>query len=387
MAEVFKGWFYKKKNRSIIFQVIVFLLVVYLGAFFFNNAAYNLKKQGIAYGFDFLTQEAGFPIGESVIDYSPADNYGHALWTGLLNTLKVALIGNILAAFLGTFIGIARLSKNWLVSRLSLFYIESLRNIPLLLQLFFWYFVIADILPIVREALHPLPGVFLSNRGLVLPILKPDPIFAVMAWGLLAAIVLIVLVLHFGKKYQDKTGRSIPVVKISVALFIGLPLAIWFIGGAPTALELPKPGRFNISGGYTLSPEIMALLLGLVLYTAAFIAEVVRAGILSVKKGQTEAAMSLGLKPRHVLRLVILPQALRVIVPPLTSQLLNLTKNSSLAVAIGYPDFVSVSNTTLNQTGQAIECIFLIIVVYLTTSLLTSLFMNWYNKNIALVER
>jgi general L-amino acid transport system permease protein len=387
MVAAFKNWIDDKNKRSLIYQLVTLIIVVYLGMFFFSNTVHNLQKQKIASGWDFLTQEAGFPIGEGVVEYSPADSYRHALWVGFLNTIKVALIGNVLAVILGTLIGVARLSKNWLVSRLSLCYIESLRNVPLLLQLFFWYTVITDILPIVRKALKPFPGVFLSNRGFVFPIPKSDPVFETMGWAFLVGFLLIFLVLHFGKKYQDKTGRSLPVVRISLGLLVGLPFLIWLIGGSPTALDIPKQGRFNFSGGYTLSPEIMALLLGLVLYTGAFIAEVVRAGILSVKKGQTEAAMSLGLKPHQVLRLVTFPQALRVIVPPLTSQILNLTKNSSLAVAIGYPDFVSVNNTTLNQTGQAVECIFLIIVLYLSTSLITSVFMNWYNKNIALVER
>ena len=387
MVNTIKSWFEDNKNRSLFYQFITILLFIYVGHFFFSNTVTNLERQKIASGWNFLTKEAGFPIGESVIDYTPADNYGKALWSGFLNTVKVAIIGNFLAVTLGTLIGIARLSRNWLVSRISLCYIETLRNIPLLLQLFFWYTFITDILPIVRNAFKPLPNVFLSNRGLVIPLPKPDPAFELVGWGFLLAFILILVFWKIARKHQDKTGRSLPFFQISLGIFIIIPVLAWIIGGSPTAMDIPKQGRFNFSGGYTVSPEFMSLVLGLVLYTAAFIAEVVRAGILSVKKGQTEAAESLGLKPHQVLRLVILPQALRVIVPPLTSQLLNLTKNSSLAVAIGYPDFVSVSNTTLNQTGQAVECIFLIIVLYLSTSLLTSVFMNWYNKNIALVER
>ena len=326
MINTVKKWFDDNKNRSLFYQFITILLFIYIGHFFFSNTVTNLEKQKIASGWGFLTKEAGFPIGESVIEYKPADNYGKALSAGFFNTVKVAIIGNFLAVTLGTLIGIARLSRNWLVSRISLCYIESLRNIPLLLQLFFWYTFITDILPIVRNAFKPLPNVFLSNRGLVIPLPKSDPAFELVGWGFFLALILILIFWKMARKHQDKTGRSLPFIKISLCIFIMIPLLGWLIGGAPTAMDIPKQGRFNFSGGYTVSPEFMSLVLGLVLYTAAFIAEVVRAGILSVKKGQTEAAESLGLKPHQVLRLVILPQALRVIVPPLTSQLLNLTK-------------------------------------------------------------
>ena len=387
MINTIKRWFDNNKNRSLFFQFITILIFIYIGHFFLSNTVTNLEKQKIASGWGFLTKEAGFPIGESVIKYEPSDNYGKALLAGCFNTIKVALIGNFFAVLLGTLIGIARLSRNWLVSRVSLCYIEGFRNIPLLLQLFFWYTLITNSLPIVKNALQPLPNFFLSNRGLVMPLPKPDPAFELVGWGFLLSFILLLIFWKISRGHQDKTGRSLPFFKIGLSIIIIIPILAWIIGGAPTELDIPKQGRFNFSGGYTVSPEFLSLVLGLVLYTSAFIAEVVRAGILSVKKGQTEAAESLGLKPNQVLRLIILPQALRVIVPPLTSQLLNLTKNSSLAVAIGYPDFVSVSNTTLNQTGQAVECIFLIIVLYLSTSFLTSVFMNWYNKNIALVER
>jgi len=375
------------KNRSLVFQAVSFILVLLVGYFLYSNTQANLQKQNIASGFGFLSLEAGFEIGESVIDYASDNTYHLALWAGVINTLKVALIGNILAIILGSLIGILRLSKNWLLAKASYIYIESFRNIPLLLQLFFWYALFTEIFPSVKKALNPLSGIYLSNRGLNIPFPSPNPIHKYMLIGLLFSLIASYVLDIWAKKRQDDSGKPFPVLWTSFGLVLGIPFIIWLFGGAPTALSFPELKGFNFSGGYTISPEFASLLLGLVLYTSAFIAEIVRAGIVSVSKGQREAAQALGLRPRLVLSLVILPQALRVIIPPLTSQLLNLTKNSSLAVAIAYPDFVSVANTTMNQTGQAIELIGLILVVYLTFSLLTSLFMNWYNKKIALVER
>lgn len=372
---------------AILYQLLTIIGVALLSYYLISNTLTNLERQSISTGFGFFEKEAAFEIGESVIDYSAADSYGRALAVGFLNTLIVSFIGIILTVVLGTFIGIARLSSNWLVAKLSAAYIELFQDIPILLQLFFWYAFFYEILPSPRQALNPIGGVFLCNRGLIFGI--PEGHFAFLYGGIafIIGLVLVFFMRKWAAKRQDATGRIFPTVKVSFALLLGLPLLVWFFCGAPTAMNVPALKGFNFKGGVTISPEFTALLLGLVLYTAAFVAEVVRAGIQSVSKGQKEAALSIGLRPGQVLNLVILPQALRVIVPPLTSQLLNLTKNSSLAVAIGYPDFVSVAGTTINQTGQAIEGVALIMIVYLFFSLSTSAYMNWYNKKIAIVER
>jgi len=373
-------------TRSLIYQVLILGIVGFGVWFLVSNTLHNLAVRNISTGFGFLNREAGFAIGESVIGYSPADTYGRAIWVGILNTLRVSIIGIIVATLLGTLLGVARLSKNWLVSRVAGAYVEVMRNIPLLLQLFFWYAIITEIMPGPRQALNPMPGVFISNRGLKLPTLQGDGLDWILG-GLAVAIVAIVLLGHWGKKRQEATGRIFPLGRWAAGLIIVFPVAGWLLGGAPLALELPELKGFNFTGGLTLTPEFAALLAGLIIYTSAFVAEVVRSGIQAVSQGQWEAAAAIGLPRSRVLRLVILPQALRVIVPPMTSQYLNLTKNSSLAVAIGYPDIVSVVNTTLNQTGQAIEGILIIMAAYLTVSLSISVFMNWYNKRIALVER
>jgi len=305
---------------------------------------------------------------------------------GLLNTLRVAVLGIVLATILGTLIGVGRLSKNWLVAKITSIYVEVMRNVPLLLQLFFWYALITENMPGPRQAHNPLPGVFISNRGLKVPALEGNSLDWMLA-GLGLAIVAILFLGHWGKKRQEATGHVFPLGRAAIGLLIGLPVVGWLVSGASLTLDMPELKGFNFSGGLTLSPEFAALLAGLVIYTSAFIAEVVRSGIQAVNKGQWEAAEALGLRRKQMLRLVVLPQALRVIIPPMTSQFLNLTKNSSLAVAIGYPDIVSVVNTTLNQTGQAIEGILIIMGAYLTVSLSISIFMNWYNKRIALVER
>lgn len=316
------------KTRALFYQVLFAVAVVLAAWFFISNAVANLQARRIASGFGFLTREAGFEIGESTfLSYGAADTYLRALAVGFLNTCRVALLAVIAATLLGGLIGLARLSPNWLLAKIAAAYVETLRNVPLVVQLFFWYAVISESLPAPEHAFNPLPGVFLSNRGLAVPTLLWD--------GLVK-------------------------------------------------LELPVFSGFNFSGGAMLSPEFTALFFGLALYTAAFIGEIVRAGILSVDRGQFEAAQSLGLSRRQVMRFVILPQALRVIVPPVTSQFLNCTKNSSLAVAIGYPDLVSIANTTINQTGQAIEGIAIIMLVYLTISLAIAAVMNWYNRSYAL---
>ncbi len=375
------------EKRALLYQIFTVLGVALLSYYLISNTLANLERQSISTGFGFLHKEAAFEIGESVLDYSAADSYGKALMVGFINTLIVSFIGIVLTVILGTIIGIARLSSNWLVAKLSAIYIELFQDIPVLLQLFFWYAFFYEILPPPKQALNPVAGVFLCNRGLTFGVPEYHAAYIGVFIALIVAIIGGILLKKWAHKRQNTTGKSLPTGKIITAMVIGLPLLAWLIGGAPTAMNAPELKGFNFKGGVTVTPEFTALLLGLVLYTAAFVAEIVRAGIQSVSKGQQEAAVSIGLKPGQVLNLVILPQALRVIVPPLTSQMLNLTKNSSLAVAIGYPDFVSVAGTTINQTGQAIEGVGLIMLVYLIFSLSTSAFMNWYNKKIKLVER
>jgi general L-amino acid transport system permease protein len=375
------------KKRAIFFQALLLLAVGAFATLLIINTQSNLAKQNIASGFGFLTQEAGFEISESMIDYWADDTYKLALWVGILNTLKVALIGNVLAIILGVFLGIMRLSSHWLLSKLSQVFIEVMRNTPLLLQLFFWYAILTEIFPSVKEAYEPLPNVFLSQRGLVFPVFAEH-----IAWPWVKASFFIgiagCLGLHFwNKRRKMRTGIAYKLGPIMGGVFVLIPLVTWLLLGAPTVVDWPELGGFNFNGGMTITPEFVALVLGLVLYTAAFNAEIVRAGIQSVSKGQWEAARSLGLSQPQALRFVILPQSLRVIIPPMTSQILNLIKNSSLAVGIGYPDFVSVANTTMNQTGQAIEAVVLIMLVYLFFSLSTSLFMNFYNKKTQLITR
>jgi general L-amino acid transport system permease protein len=372
--------------RSLVYQVLI-LGIIGAGVWYLvSNTLNNLAVRNISTGFGFLHQEAGFAIGESMVEYRPADTYGRAIWVGLINTLRVSVVGIIAATLFGTLLGIARLSKNWLLSRVASTYIEVMRNIPLLLQLFFWYAIITESMPGPRQALNPVTGVFISNRGLKLPSLQGDALDWMLA-GLAVAIVVTLVVAHWAKKRQEATGAIFPLVRVALALIVALPLMAWLVSGAPLTIELPALTGFNFTGGISMSPEFTALLAGLILYTSAFVAEVVRSGIQSVNRGQWEAAEAIGLSRARLLRLVVLPQALRVIVPPMTSQYLNLTKNSSLAVAIGYPDIVSIVNTTLNQTGQAIEGILIIMAAYLSVSLSISIFMNWYNKRIALVER
>ncbi|WP_050838521.1 amino acid ABC transporter permease [Bordetella pertussis] len=372
--------------RAVVYQFVALVVVALVAWFLVSNTLHNLSVRNIATGFGFLDREAGFAIGETPIAYSPSDTYGRAILVGVLNTLRVAVIGIVLATLLGTLIGIGRLSKNWLVARLTSIYVEVMRNVPLLLQLFFWYALITENMPGPRQAHNPLPGVFISNRGVRVPSLEGNALDWMLG-GLALAIGAIIVLGHWGRKRQEATGRIFPLGRAAIALLIGLPIVGWLASGASLALDMPALKGFNFQGGLNMSPEFAALLAGLVIYTSAFVAEVVRSGIQAVNQGQWEAAGSLGLRRAQVLRLVVLPQALRVIIPPMTSQYLNLTKNSSLAVAIGYPDIVSVVNTTLNQTGQAIEGILIIMGAYLTVSLTISIFMNWYNKRIALVER
>jgi general L-amino acid transport system permease protein len=375
------------KKRAILFQFMTFCMVGLLAYYLISNTLTNLQRQNIATGFSFLHKESSFEIGESLIPYSAANTYARALLVGALNTIKVAFIGVVLTVILGTILGVARLSTNWLLSKLATLYIEVMQDIPILLQLFFWYAIFYETLPSPRQAISPGAGIFMCNRGVAFTIPEAHPAHYYMLLAFVAGCLIVYLIRRWARERQEKTGQFFPTFRVGIAIVFVLPFITWLGFGAPMEMDAPKLVGFNFEGGLTVSPEFIALLLGLVLYTAAFVAEVVRAGIQSVSKGQREAAMSIGLRPTLVLNLVILPQALRVIVPPLTSQMLNLTKNSSLAVAIGYPDFVSVANTTMNQTGQSIEGVALIMAVYLFFSLSTSVFMNWYNKRVALVER
>jgi general L-amino acid transport system permease protein len=376
------------KFRSIAYQFALCAVVGFLVYGATRNAIDNLARAQIASGFGFWNTTAGFDISQTLIEYSArGSTYGRAFWVGLLNTLLVAGLGIIFATILGFIIGISRLSSNWLLSKVAGGYVETIRNLPLLLQLLFWYNAVLKALPDIRESIV-VGGVFLNNRGLFLP----EPIFK-SGFGAVAIATLVgiggsIAFYLWARKRQERTGQQAPVFWVTLALVLGLPLAVFALAGFPLGFDFPKAGRFNIAGGVEVLPEFAALLFGLSVYTAAFIAEVVRAGILAVSRGQSEAAYSLGLRPRPTLRLIVVPQAMRVIIPPLTSQYLNLTKNSSLAVAIGYPDLVQVfTGTVLNQTGQAVEVVAITMLVYLVISLSTSLLMNIYNSRMALSER
>jgi general L-amino acid transport system permease protein len=379
---------YNPTVRGIAYQVLLCALIAFLAWAAVSNAVENLERAKVASGFGFWDTTAGFDISQTLIDYSTTSTYGRAFWVGLLNTLLVAGLGIVFATVLGFIIGIARLSKNWLLARMAGFYVETIRNLPLLLQLLFWYNAVLKSLPAMRDSFAIPGGGFLNNRGLFLP----QPVFMPGArWALIALIAGILAALVYriwAKQRQERTGERAPVFWVTLGLVVALPLAVLALSGFPIGFNFPESGRFNIRGGIEVLPEFMALLFGLSIYTAAFIAEVVRAGILAVAKGQTEAAYSLGLRPGPTSRLVVIPQAMRVIIPPLTSQYLNLTKNSSLAVAIGYPELVQIfAGTVLNQTGQAVEVIVITMAVYLFISLVTSGLMNLYNSRMALVER
>jgi len=374
--------------RGIAYQLLVGLVVVVFFLWIGQNAAVNLAAQNKTTGFDFLWKTSGFAISFSLFPFDRDSFYWEAFLVGLTNTLLVAAIGIVFATALGFTIGIARLSSNWIIARLATVYIETIRNIPLLLQLFFWYFAVLKAMPAVRDSLSLPFDTFINQRGLFVPRPLPDEqffwVYVALAIGIAASLVLRV----WARRRLEATGRRFPVFLASIALIVGLTALVWVASGASVTFDPPVLNRFNFKGGLELPPEFVALAFGLTIYTAAFIAETVRGGILAVSHGQTEAAQSLGLKEGDRLRLVIIPQAMRVIVPPLTSQYLNLTKNSSLGAAIGYPELVNVfTGTTLNQTGRAIEVIALTMAVYLTFSLLTSAIMNWYNARVALVER
>ncbi|MDM0042345.1 MULTISPECIES: amino acid ABC transporter permease [Variovorax] len=372
--------------RRVVWQVLAALIVIGVFSWLIGNAQANLGARNVASGFGFLQREAGLPIAEHLIPYTPADSYLRALVVGMLNTLWVAFWGIVLATILGTVIGVARLSKNWLLAKLMSAYVEFFRDLPLLLQLFLWYALLQG-LPPVRQAIHPIAGVYLSNRGLSFPVLDWQ---TAHSWTLLAFILGLIATVISAKRATRKSlddGRQRATWPTAVLLMAVMPATVVITLGAPFALDMPSPRSFNIRGGVTVSPEFFALLFGLVIYNAAFIAEIVRSGIQSVSHGQIEASRALGLKSSNTLKWIVFPQALRVIVPPLTSQYLNLAKQSSLAVAIGYQDIVSIATTAMNQNGQAVELVAIIMGVYLTISLSISALMNHYNARIALVER
>jgi general L-amino acid transport system permease protein len=383
-----RDWSWRSQAfRGLVYQILAVALIA-LGVWYLaHNTLANMEARGIQSGFGFLTGAAGFDIGESVIPFDALDPYWKAFLVGILNTLRVALIGIVLATVLGTLLGIGRFSHNAIVRGFCYAYVEFFRNVPVLLQLLMWYLFLTDALPPLHEAISIGGVIFLSNNGLVFP---------VPVWGMGQALAGIGALLGAGIAWYyrrwvirrfELTGQAGSMVLVPIAIVVGAAFLGWLAGGAPTAWSTPEIDGFMTKGGATATPEFIAVLMGLVLYTSAFIAEVVRAGIASVSHGQVEAAGSIGLSKTQSMRLVILPQALRVIIPPMTSQYLNLTNNSSLAVAIGYPDVVSIANTALNQTGRAVECIAIIMAVYLTTSLSTSAFMNWYNRRAAIKER
>lgn len=383
---------YDPMVRSLVSQVLLILAVVWLGYEITTNTIENLARQNIASGFGFWENTAGFSVaptlGSYMMEYREDSSYGTVFWVGLINTLLVAFVGIILATIWGFIIGVARLSNNWVIRKLSMVYVETLRNIPLLLQIFFWYFAVLRSLPNPRNSVEFGAGMFLNTRGLFGP--RPIPQEGLMWTGIafLLGIAITWGIARWAKQRQMATGQQFPVFWTAIGLILGLPLLVFLVTGLPLEWQIPELTGFNFQGGMVIIPEFMSLLLALVLYTAAFIAEIVRAGILAVSHGQTEASNALGLRSGPTLRLVVIPQALRVIIPPLTSQYLNLTKNSSLAVAIAYPDLVSTfAGTTLNQTGQAVEILIITLAVYLLISIVTSMFMNWYNARMALVER
>ncbi len=375
-----------ERVRGVVFQILVILGLAVLAAFIIANTIANLQARGLEPGFGFLGDPAFFDINQRLIAYSSTSTFGRALVVGLLNTILVSALGIVTATAIGFLAGILRLSNNWLVSRVVGVYVEFTRNVPVLLQIIFWWATLTG-LPKVRDSLSIGGAVFLNNRGIRLPAPILEDGFAWVALALLLGIVTTGLLRRWASRRQESTGRTFPVTWMGAGLMTVPPLLLYFALGQPLDWDVPEPTLFNFRGGLNVTPELVALWWALSTYTGAFISEIVRAGILSVGKGQTEAASALGLRPSLTMRKIVVPQALRVIVPPLTSQYLNLTKNSSLAIAIGYQDLVSIGGTILNQSGQAIEVVTIWMAVYLSLSLGTSVFMNWYNRRIALVER
>ena len=373
---------FDEKSRSLLVQTLViglFAVFIYLIA---QQTAYNLEKRGISSGFDFLNMSAGYDISIRLIPFTSEDTHLRAYFVGLLNTLLIAICGCFLATILGFLVGIIRLSTNWLFRNIAYVYVEFTRNVPVLLQIILYYSILLH-LPKTKQAILIFENFFLSNRGLF----SPSPIFkdgfSIVAWSFVLAIVFTFFLKNFLKKKQELSGKQYPIFLINSAIIIFTPIFVYYIMGRPLDFELPVLKGFNFKGGMVIKPEFIGMLLGLSIYTAAFISETVRSGIISVSKGQREASQALGLKSNLVMRLIVIPQALRVIIPPLTSQYLNLTKNSSLGIAIGYADLVhGFGGISLNQTGRAIEIMLMVMLTYLTISLTISVFMNIYNKSV-----
>ena len=383
-----RDWSWRSQAfRGLVYQLVAVAVIGFALWFLAQNTLENMRARGIQSGFGFLTQPAGFDIGESLIQYDALDPYWKAFLVGILNTLRVAIVGIVLATILGTLLGIGRFSRNAILRGICYVYVEVFRNIPVLLQLLMWYLLFTDVLPPVNEAISVGGLFYLSKGGFSFPVPVWGAALGFIGLGTLLGIVIAVVYRRWAVRMFESTGRVRSLFWVPIAIVVAGAVVGWLAAGAPREWSIPAPGTFTMEGGASATPEFLGVLIGLVLYTAAFIAEVVRAGIQSVAHGQVEASGSLGISRGLTMRLVILPQALRVIIPPMTSQYLNLTKNSSLAVAIGYPDVVSIANTSLNQTGRAVECIAIIMLVYLTTSLSTAAFMNWYNRRSAIKER
>ena len=381
-----KSLWTNERTRGLIFQILLVVGIAVFIAFIISNTITNLEKAGLASGYSFLGDTASFDINQRLIEYSSTSTYGRAIIVGGLNTIVIAILGILAATVIGFIAGILRLSKNYLISRLVTIYVEFVRNVPVLLQIIFWWVILLS-LPKVRNSLSIGDSIFLNNRGIRLPSANFSEGSVLVFLVFFGVLITLYFIKRWSHKRQEKTGKIFPFGFTALGLIIFLPALTFLLTDQPIDFNVPTRGRFNLKGGFNVTPELVALWLALSTYTAAFISEIVRSGILSVSSGQREAASALGLKPSLTMRKIILPQALRVIIPPLTSQYLNLTKNSSLAVAIGYQDIVSIGDTVLNQSGQALEVISIFMIFYLTLSLITSAFMNWYNKRIELVER
>ncbi|WP_313194981.1 amino acid ABC transporter permease [Shinella zoogloeoides] len=383
---------YNPALRSVAYQVVTFVVIVAAVWYAWHNVVQNLARANMSAGFGFLNSRAGFDIAQTLIAYSSDSTYFRALQVGLINTLVIAAAGIVTATIVGLLVGIGRLSHNWLVARLCTVYVEIFRNIPPLLVIFFWYLGVLALLPSIRSIFqhiqeNPDAAFFISNRGIYMPAPVFGEGFGVVLGAFLLGVVAAIAFTIWANARQRATGKRPPVLWVNLGLIVLLPLVVHVLMGMPLSLDYPVPGSFNMNGGMVIGPEFLALYLALSLYTASFIAEIVRAGIRGVSKGQSEASYALGLRPGQATRLVVLPQALRIIIPPLTSQYLNLIKNSSLAVAVGYADLVAVGGTILNQSGKSIEIISIWMLIYVSISLITSLFMNWFNAKMALVER
>lgn len=386
-APVRSSLLYDPKVRGIIFQVLVVIALALAVGWIVANTIENLRRANISSGFGFLSGRAGFDISIALIPFSSDSTFGRALVVGLINTLVMAFAGIVTATVVGFIVGVGRLSRNWLIARICTVYVEVFRNIPPLLVIFFWYLGVLSVLPLPRDSIELPLNSYLNSRGLFFPKAIWEPGSWLIPVAFVLAIAMTWFVARRARIRQMQTGQPFPVFWTAVALIVGLPLLAFLLAGMPVSFEYPKLSTFNLTGGLVVLPEFIALYLALSFYTASFIAEIVRAGIMGVSKGQTEASYALGLRSGQTLRLVVVPQAMRIVIPPLTSQYLNLTKNSSLAVAIGYPELVAVGGTILNQTGQSIEVVAIWMIVYLSLSLITSVFMNWFNARVALVER